>query len=102
MAYRLSGSAGKFKPYVRLERLDVDDDDPLLGALGLDYRGVIAGTRWDFSPFAVLKAEVRHEEFNNNNGRNSFWLQLAFVFSPKTSDQPYVVQELHQRGVRSR
>ena len=102
VAYRLSGSAGKFKPYVRLERLDVDDDDPLLGALGLDYRGVIAGTRWDFSPFAVLKAEVRHEEFNNNNGRNSFWLQLAFVFSPKTSDQPYVVQELHQRGVRSR
>ncbi len=80
LAYRLSGSAHPFKPYVRVERLDVDNDDPLLGTLGLDYKGIVAGTRWDFSSNAVLRAEVRREEFDNASSRNGVWLQLAFVF----------------------
>ncbi|MCZ6853793.1 MAG: hypothetical protein O7G86_07725, partial [Gammaproteobacteria bacterium] len=92
VAYRLTGNADKFKPYIRVERLDVDDDDPLLGTLDLDYEGVIAGTRWDFSPSAVLKAEIRHEEFGNTGSRNSFWLQLAFVFNASSGNRPYVAR----------
>ncbi len=102
VAYRLTGRADKFKPYIRAERLDVDDDDPLLGALGLDYKGVVAGTRWDFSPFAVLKAEIRHEEFGNTGSRNSFWLQLAFVFNPGSGSQPYVARAPQYRVASSR
>ena len=80
VAYRLSGKAENFKPYLRVEHLDVDDDDPLLGPLDLDYDGYIIGARWDFSPYAALKAEVRSEEFGSNDRRASFWLQLSFVF----------------------
>ncbi len=79
-AYRLPGRADHFKPYVRAERLDVDDDDPLLGNRGLDYDGVSAGVRWDFARFAALKAEVRREQFNKGSDDASFWLQFSFVF----------------------
>jgi hypothetical protein len=83
VAYRLNGKAQNFKPYLRAEHLDAEDDDPLLGDLGLDYDGVTVGVRWDFSPFAALKAEVRNEEFDDDNDETSIWLQLAFVFDPK-------------------
>lgn len=78
--YRLPGGASDFKPYLRAERLDVDDDDPLLGARGLDYNGLTTGIRWDFSTFAALKAEFRREQFDKENYANSFWLQLCFAF----------------------
>ena len=80
VAYRLSGRASNVKPYLRVENLDVDNDDPLLGGLDLDYEGYVAGARWDFSPYASLKAEVRSEEFGVADRRTSFWLQLSFVF----------------------
>ncbi len=102
VAYRLTGSADKFKPYIRAERLDVDDDDPLLGMLDLDYEGLIAGTRWDFSPSAVLKVEVRHEKFGNTGTRNSFWLQLAFVFNASSGTRPYGARAPEYRVAVSR
>lgn len=80
-AYRLPGSSRDWKPYLRLERTKVDDSDPLLGAEGLDYEGGILGVRWDFSPFASLKAEYRNEEFNNGGRENNFRLQIALVLS---------------------
>jgi hypothetical protein len=55
----LPGKHAALKPYLRIEHLDVDDDDPLLGPLDLDYEGVIVGLRWDFSNYATLKVEVR-------------------------------------------
>jgi hypothetical protein len=70
---------------LRVENLDVDEGDPLLGDLGLDYEGISAGLRWDFSPFAALKAEFRREEFADTGKLNSFWLQLAFVFDASNS-----------------
>jgi hypothetical protein len=85
IAYRLPGAAARVKPYVRAENLDVDNEDPLLGALALDYRGMIAGVRWDFSPYAALKAEVRREEFDAGDTESSFWLQLSFVFDANNS-----------------
>jgi hypothetical protein len=84
IAYRLDEGASAFKPYLRVEDLDVDDSDPLLGSLNLDYDGVTAGFRWDFAPFAALKIEVRREKFGRADRRNSAWLQLAFVTSMST------------------
>lgn len=84
-AYRLKGAGSAFKPYARVEYVDADDDDPLLGTLGLDYEGILAGVRWDFSRSAALKAEFRNEEFNNMGTENSIWLQLAFVLDSSDS-----------------
>lgn len=84
-AYRLTGSASAFKPYVRIEYVDADNDDPLLGTLGLDHEGILAGVRWDFGSSAALKAEIRNEEFNNMGTDKSIWLQLAFVLDNSQS-----------------
>ena len=97
LAYRLWGRAANFKPYLRVEHLDVEDDDPLLSSLVDSYDGVTAGLRWDFSPYAAIKAEVRNEEFDNADDETSFWLQVAFVFDPRRpSDGP-----ITRTGVRS-
>lgn len=53
--------------------------------MDLDYEGIIAGLRWDFSAYATLKAEVRSEEFGSEDRRSSVWLQLAFVFDATRS-----------------
>jgi hypothetical protein len=80
-AYRLGGAYRDWKPYLRIERTDVDDSDPLLGELGLDYRGGILGVRWDFNQYAALKAEYRNEEFNHMGRENNFRLQVAVVLT---------------------
>jgi hypothetical protein len=81
IAYRLPGTRSAWKPYARLERTRVDDSDPLLGAEGLDYDGGILGVRWDFNPYAALKAEYRNEEFDNAGRENNFRLQVSFVLT---------------------
>lgn len=80
-AYRLKGKNRAWKPYVRVERTDVDDTDPLLGDQLLDYDAGIVGVRWDFTTFAALKAEYRSEEFNNAGRENNFRLQVSFVLT---------------------
>ncbi len=80
-AYRLPGKNRAWKPYARFERTRVDDTDPLLGAEALDYDGGILGMRWDFNPYATLKAEYRNEEFDNGGRENNFRVQLAIVLT---------------------
>lgn len=80
-AYRLPGKKNNWKPYARLERTRVDDFDPLLGLENLDYDGSILGVRWDFNPYAALKAEYRNEEFNNGGRENNFRLQISIVLT---------------------
>jgi hypothetical protein len=80
-AYRLKGTQRAWKPYLRLERTRVDDSDPLLGSESLDYDGGILGVRWDFNPYAALKAEYRNEEFDNGGRENNFRVQLAIVLT---------------------
>lgn len=79
-AYRLAGGESMFKPYFRVEHLNVSGPDPLLGGRPLDYDGVLGGVRWDFSPFAALKVELRNEKFERRARENAIWVQLAFVF----------------------
>ena len=80
-AWRLSGKQRDWKPYARLEKTEIDASDPLLGGRGLDYDAGIVGARWDFNPFAALKAEYRREEFGNAGRENNFRLQLSFVLT---------------------
>jgi hypothetical protein len=80
-AWRLEAKKRQWKPYARYERNRIDDSDPLLGDLGLDYDGGILGVRWDFNPYAALKAEYRNEEFDSNGRENNFRLQVSFVLA---------------------
>jgi hypothetical protein len=80
-AYRLKGKRRDWKPYIRFEKTDVDDTDPLLFDQRLDFDASILGVRWDFNPYAALKAEYRNEEFDNGGRENNFRLQLSFVLA---------------------
>jgi len=80
-AYRLKGKHDQWKPYLRLEKQEIDDTDPLLGGEGLNQEAGILGLRWDFNPYAALKAEYRNEEFNNGGRENNFRLQISFVLA---------------------
>ncbi len=81
VAYRLSGKHRLWKPYVRVEQTDVDSSDPLLGGEGLDYDAGVLGVRWDFNPYAAIKAEYRNEEFSDAGRENNFRLQISFVLA---------------------
>ncbi len=59
----------------------MDNTDPLLFDQGLDYDASILGVRWDFNPYAALKAEYRNEEFSNAGRENNFRLQVSFVLA---------------------
>jgi hypothetical protein len=80
-AYRLKDDLNKWKPYARIEHTDVDDSDPLLGGLGLDYDASILGVRWDFNTYGALKAEYRNEEYDNAGKENNFRVQVSFVLA---------------------
>ena len=80
-AYRLKDDLSQWKPYARLEKSDVDNTDPLLFDQGLDFEAGVLGVRWDFNPYAALKAEYRNEEFDNAGRENNFRLQLSFVLA---------------------
>lgn len=80
-AYRLEGKHDQWKPYLRFEKQEIDDSDPLLGSEGLNQEASILGVRWDFNPYAALKVEYRNEEFNNGPRENNFRVQLSFVLA---------------------
>lgn len=80
VAYRFLGRARVLKPYARIERVEVPSGDPLLGPLGLDYRAVLAGMRYDFAPIAALKVEYRAEKPASSSWRDTFIAQLSFAF----------------------
>ncbi|HEV8304890.1 MAG TPA: porin [Gemmatimonadales bacterium] len=80
VAYRLPGPASAWKPYARYERVKVPATDPLLGTLGLNYRAVLAGVRYDFAPVAALKAEYRREKPGGAVWFETVVLQVSFTF----------------------
>lgn len=80
-AYRLPLPVDAFKPYARVERIAVDDGDPLFEPFGLDYKGFLVGVRYDFASLAALKLEYRDERFADDEEREkSLWAQVSFTF----------------------
>ncbi len=80
LAYRLPEPAEELKPYARVERDKVPDDDPLFGPFDLAYEGFLAGVRYDFASLAALKLEYRTERFAHDDRKASLWVQVAFTF----------------------
>ncbi len=78
--WRLGGALNRFKPYGRIERVDINGDDPIF-ASAMRYRGIIGGLRFDFDTFAALKGEYRRERFGMNDWSNGFYLQAAFAIA---------------------
>ncbi|MEO7103434.1 MAG: hypothetical protein ABI311_08625 [Gemmatimonadaceae bacterium] len=79
LAYRLSGKANDWKPYIRAERTTVAPTDVIFAPLDLGYEGGIGGVRYDFTSFAALKAEYRRERFQTADWTNSAYLQVSFT-----------------------
>lgn len=79
LAYRLSGAAHAWKPYVRAEHTTVPASDVIFGPLDLSYEGGIGGVRYDFTSFAALKAEYRREHFQTYRWTNSAYVQASFT-----------------------
>lgn len=78
-AYRLPGAAHDFKPYARTEQVVTSPDDVIFFPLTLGYTGNLGGVRYDFAPFAALKAEFRSEHFQGRPWTKSFWLNASFT-----------------------
>lgn len=87
LAYRLPAGLDRLKPYGRVERIAVPEGDPLFGPLGLDYRGRIAGVRFDFEDLAAVKLEYRNERFEGEPWSHSVWAQVSFTFGGGMHEQ---------------
>jgi hypothetical protein len=83
VGYRLPGAAAAFKPYLRVEEVDVPAADPLFGAAGLDYAGIVAGLRVDAFPTGAVKLEVRSERIGAAERATSFAAQFSFTLATR-------------------
>ena len=79
LAYRFTGAARQWKPYVRAERTTIASGDVIFAPLALGYDGGIAGVRYDFTSFAALKAEYRREHFETHDWSNGAYVQASFT-----------------------
>jgi hypothetical protein len=79
-AYRLPAFNRLWKPYARVEHLDVADGDTMFAGLPpLD--GVTAGVRYDLSMHAAVKGEYRTWTRGEGSRRNhGGFLQVCFTF----------------------
>ena len=79
LAYRLTGTNNRWKPYVRAEKTTVSPYDVIFAPLALGYEAGIGGLRYDFASFAALKAEYRREHFQTHDWSNSVYMQASFT-----------------------
>lgn len=78
-AYKLPNHLSGFTPYLRSEHIAVPDTDPFLGSLELGYDALVTGIRYDFAPYAALKAEYRRERFGGEKRSHGAFFQVSFV-----------------------
>lgn len=79
VGYRLPGIAHAFKPYLRTEKVVTSASDVIFAPLSLGYTGTLGGVRYDFAPFAALKAEFRSEQFQGREWTKSVYLNMSFT-----------------------
>lgn len=76
-AYRLPGRLSQFKPYLRLENINVEIDNPMLMGLGNNYEAVFTGLRFDLNSAIALKFEYHREQFSNRSASNNYLIQFS-------------------------
>jgi hypothetical protein len=79
-AYRLPERARLWKPYVRFEHIGIPADEPVFADI-VDLDGTTLGVRYDVSTFVALKAEMRAQRHDDDQGtRTGVFLQASFTF----------------------
>lgn len=78
VAYRLPGAAEKFKPYVRYERMDVAEADPVFAMPDIEV--VLGGVRVDLIELAALKVEYRNDRSATSGRANTLVAQASLTF----------------------
>jgi len=78
LAWRLAdkGVASMFKPYARIERIEVEEDDPLLDHKTSTDR-VLGGVRTDLTPNLAVKLEYIRTELEGSDAAREIMLQAV-------------------------
>lgn len=78
VAWRLarSGVAAMFKPYARIERIEIDEHDPMLSDKGSTDR-MLGGVRVDLNPHTALKFEYIRNEPDNADANREIVVQAV-------------------------
>jgi len=76
---QLSRAWGRFRPYYRYDRQNIDPGTPFIGDAP-SYKANIAGLRVDPTELLGLKIEYQHTDEAEHRGVDSFKTQLVFVF----------------------
>jgi len=79
VAYRLPWCGEMLKPYFRFESVDISSSDAVFTGIH-DLRRALGGVRFDFSDFAAVKAEFRHDKRPGLADLNAFYLQTCLTF----------------------
>jgi hypothetical protein len=74
-----SRAFGKFRPYYRYDRLDIDPATPLIGNFGSSETHAL-GARLDPVPWVGLKAQYERLHPSDHAASNGVHVQLVFVF----------------------
>lgn len=80
VAHRLPGSAHRWKPYARFERIDVSSSDAILNTRVPDLELWTLGLRSDISSYVALKGEYRLLQSGAPEDVNALFLQASFAF----------------------
>ncbi|AHG88461.1 hypothetical protein J421_0924 [Gemmatirosa kalamazoonensis] len=84
LAYRLSGRASAWKPYVRFDEVRVPAGDTVFAPLRLSYAGYTTGVRYDVAPTIGLKLEYRGERVEHGPRMRTIAASIAFTMSGHT------------------
>ncbi|HKJ01850.1 MAG TPA: hypothetical protein VJ997_05325 [Longimicrobiales bacterium] len=76
---KLPGELRAFMPYVRWETMDIGEGDVVFTGVVPDYDAVLAGVRYDFSPYSALKVEYRDEKFDGAASVGRLFIQASFA-----------------------
>jgi len=91
VGWRLAVAQERFKPYVRYEQFDVDENDPIYGAEGFSKHTVTsnilsdidiltAGVRIDMASLVALKLEYQGRKVEDDDWYRTYVAQLALSF----------------------
>lgn len=69
----------RWKPYLGIDRVDLDPLDPYFASREPELDRVMAGARFDLNPFCAVKFELRHDD-RQEHEIDALEVQVAFTF----------------------